>query len=400
MPLFRCIVTDANGRKKEFIKEAASEDVLALELIQKNNYPISLKVVKPESGEEVAIKKFSAKVVLDFTETMSMLLTSGLSLKDALQIIRTIFMKGPINRLCNSLDDQIKKGDSFHTALTRFKGSFPPLYIGLVKIGQKIGSLDNILKKLAEYLEQNKKFKSKLNSALAYPLTILGAAIGLMVLMLTFIFPKIKGIFSSLNADVSADINNAFAAANVILGGALVLVGVLVVAGITINMIRKSESELAEALDGFMLRIPFAGKVLFTQEALNFLFAMETLTASGFSVEDALSEAANVLKNRALKSSIVRIKEKIIKGIHLSNAFLQEKLFAERIGRWISIGERSGNIEIVFAQLRNYYQDDIDKWTARIMNIIEPALLILAGLVVLVMLLVFFVPIFSIYQAY
>ena len=400
MALYKCKVIDKDGKSSEFVKEAASENLLIFELNQKNIFPLSVKEVKEEGGGTGTAKSFSFKAVLDFTQTISMLLNAGLSLKDALQIIKTIFTKGPIKRLSDSLDEQIKKGDSFHQALSRFKGSFPPLYIGLVKIGQKVGSLDNIFKKLGSYLEQNKRLKDKLGNALSYPVMILGFAVLGIIGMVFFILPRIKQIFNAMNAAVSGEINKSFAMANLFFIVTIVLIALIGAIVIFFRVVKKSNSPLTETLDRFILRIPFAGKVIFTQEALNFLFALETLTGSGFAVEDALAEAALVFKNKALEKSTGLIREKIIKGEHLSTAFLSEPIFDERIGRWASIGERSGNIEVVFSQLRTYYQDDLDRWTTRLMNLIEPLLQVGVGILVLVMVLVFFVPIYSIYQSF
>jgi type IV pilus assembly protein PilC len=152
-------------------------------------------------------------------------------------------------------------------------------------------------------------------------------------------------------------------------------------------------------MDGFLLKIPIFGKVIYLQESLNFLFAMETLTGSGFAVEDALPEAGKVLSNRALSSGIDKIREKVIKGEHLSSAFLKDPHFEERIGHWMSIGERSGKVEKVFGQLRIYYQEELDKWSTRFMGIVEPALTIFVGVIVLLFILIFFLPIFSIYKS-
>ncbi|MBN2534022.1 MAG: type II secretion system F family protein [Spirochaetales bacterium] len=399
MPIYICKVVDNSGKTKEITKEAQSQDALILELTQLKYSPIKIHEVKSREESVKTGKRFSRAAIIEFTETLSLLLTSGLSLKDALEVVRTIFAKGPVNKLTNTLIEKIKKGDSFYQALEKYNTSFPPLYRGLVKIGQKIGSLENIFERLSGYLRQSKQIQDKLMSALSNPLLTIGFAVLCVVGMAIFIFPRIKSIFEQLQADVSSQIQSSMAMVNAFfVFGSIFLITVISFV-IAVYFIRRSEGSLRKQLDKFLLKIPIIGKVIYLQESLNFLFAMETLTGSGFAVEDALPEAGKVLGNMALASGVDAIRKRVIKGEHLSNAFLKDPYFEDRIGRWMSIGERSGKVEKVFEQLRRYYQEELDKWSTRFMGIVEPALTIFVGVIVMVFILVFFVPIFSIYQA-
>lgn len=399
MPLYVCKVADYSGKTKDITKEAPSEEALILELAQQKYAPLKIREVKSQEGSVKTGKRFSRSAIIEFTETLSLLLSSGLSLKDALEVQKTIFVKGPVNKLTNTLIEKIKKGDSFHQALDKYSGSFPPLYRGLVKIGQKIGSLENIFERLAGYLRQSKQIRDKLMNALSNPILTLSFAVLCIIGMAVFIFPRIKNIFSQLQVEMSAQIQNSMAMVNIFFTVGGILLGVIIMFVIIIYFIRRSEGVLRRKMDGFLLKIPVAGQVIYLQESLNFLFAMETLTGSGFAVEDALPEAGKVLSNHALSSGIDTIREKIIKGEHLSSAFLKDPHFEERIGHWMSIGERSGKVEKVFGQLRAYYQEELDKWSTRFMGIVEPALTIFVGLMVLIFILVFFIPIFSMYRS-
>jgi len=402
MASYQCKVVDKTGKVIEMSKDAPNEDLLILDLVQHGFSPIKIRLISKEERESSSgsgsEKKFSAKSILEFTETVSLLLSSGLSLKDALEVGRTIFTKGPVHKLTAILSERLQKGDSFHSALEKYSDSFPPLYRGLARIGEKIGSLENIFERLAAYLRDSKRLGDKLGSALLYPLLVLGFAITLLVGMVVFIFPKLTGIFSELQQEVSTKIKDSLAMVNVFfaLGGAfLILVAIIAVA---IIFIRRSSGPIRDWYDDFMLKIPVLGTISYTRENLNFFFAMETLTSSGFSVEDALPEASRVYHNKALQQSVKILHEKILKGEHLSNAFLEDKRFEERIGRWVSIGERSGKVDKVFSQLKSYYQEELDKWSTRFMGVVEPVLIIGVGLVIIFMILTFFVPIFSIYQ--
>jgi type IV pilus assembly protein PilC len=124
---------------------------------------------------------------------------------------------------------------------------------------------------------------------------------------------------------------------------------------------------------------------------------METLTGAGFAVEDALLEAGNVVENRALRSGIHQVREKILRGEALSAAFMENAVFPERLSRWVHIGEKSGNIEKAFAQLRSYYQSEVERWSTRFMNLIEPVLILSVGVIIFLFIIFFVMPIFTIY---
>jgi len=155
---------------------------------------------------------------------------------------------------------------------------------------------------------------------------------------------------------------------------------------------------LAETLDALVLRLPLIGRMRFLREMLNLLFALEMLTAGGFTVEDALAEAGEVVGNRALRAALARVREAIVRGENLSAAFLANPVFTPRVGRWIAVGERIGQVEQVFGQLRRHYQGEIEKWSTGFMNLVEPVLILTVGVIIFVIVIVVVMPIFSIYE--
>ncbi|KPJ84653.1 MAG: hypothetical protein AMS17_15935 [Spirochaetes bacterium DG_61] len=341
--------------------------------------------------------KYPKNLIIEFTDTLSLLLASGLIFKEALEIAQTIFTKGKMNSLTVSLLEKIKKGTSFHDALEDFGDSFPPIYKGMVKVGEKVGSLEHAFKGLSLYLTEEKKLKEKLIGSMIYPAMILSVAfVGLIILVL-FILPRIKGIFIQLGSQLPQRIESITHMMTVLIIAGIACVALLVILFAVFFLIRKIGGKMAERLDRILLKIPILGHIMSIRESLNFLFAMETLTGGGFSVEDSLLEAGNVVDNRALRSGILQTREKILRGDALSTAFMENAIFSERLCRWIHIGEKSGNIEKAFAQLRIYYQGEVERWSSRFMNLIEPVLILSVGVIIFLFIIFFVMPIFTIY---
>jgi type II secretory pathway component PulF len=396
MAIFHCRVADSSGKIIEFVREASTPDALSMELINKGYSPLAIRESQEESQKKI-YKKYSRKSILEFTDTISVLINSGLSLKDALAIAQTIFLKGNENQIIVNILERLQKGMSFHHALETFGGSFPPLYTSLVRIGEKVGTLEQILKRLSKYLHDAQTIREKIIGALIYPLMLVSIVFVGLIMMVLVVFPTLQHLFSTFGAHLTRNIDTMLLSARIFITIVLLLVVGSIVLAIAVWFIRKRKSPLTEKVDWFILRIPLIGRAVLYRESLNFLFAMETLTGSGFTLEEALQEAAHVVKNLTLKSALLSIKERIIKGDSISEAFLEQKLFPERIGRWLAVGERSGNVEQVFSQLSTYYQAEIEKWSDRFMAWIQPAIMLLVGAFIILFVVLFILPIFSMY---
>jgi type II secretory pathway component PulF len=396
MPYFSGKAINARGETVRFSREAESRERLLRDLRSSGLVPVKISAVMRD--RKAKKRQFPMRAVTDFTETLGLLLSSGLSLKDALAITLTIFRKGPVYDITSELIKSIEKGSSLYQALEGFEMSFPSIYRGLVKIGEKIGSLENIFERLSVYLKEKKQLREKITNALAYPVFILIVAVLGIGLLGLFIIPRIEEIYLQFGVGMPQEMSLRVE----LLKRVLILLGIAVLSFVLIailfRLIRRRSESLTERWDRFALKLPLVGRIRMFRENLNFLFAMETLTESGYPVEDALSEAYYAVDNRALQRSIRAIEAKIRRGRLLSQAFLEDSLFPERIGQWLVIGERSGSVEAVFRQLRRYYQEEINKWSSRAMTFLEPLFMILVGIIIVVFIIVFVLPVFTIYR--
>jgi type II secretory pathway component PulF len=398
MAVFLCKVADNDGRILEFSRESSSEDALLRELQSENYHPLDIAAETDRGAEKSSrVKRFKPRAVLDFTDTLGLLLSSGLSLKDALQVALTIFKKGHERQIIARILDQLNKGVSFFNALVGFGDNFPPLYRGLVRIGEKIGSLDTIFSRLSKYLSDNKKIRDKIVGSLMYPLFIVLLIVVGAILMTFVAFPALAGVFTQLGSDAAKEIETRLIIYNIAMGLVFAVILGLSAAMAVMMFLRKRGDAIGIRIDAFLIRLPIFGTITLYRESMNFLFAMETLTGSGYSIEEALNEASLVLKNHALKSAVGEIRERVIRGESIATAFQNQKLFPERISQWLLVGERSGQVEKVFAQLNTYYQGEIDKWTTRFMGLVEPVLIIFVGAAVMIFVLLFILPIFTMY---
>ncbi len=399
MAIYSCKVVDQAGRTSVMVREAVSEEVLIRELNRENIYPLEV----AQAAEGAAAKadhstKMPAAAVLEFTNTIGMLLSAGITLKDALDIGQSIFPKGVVNKMVVHLLEEIRKGRSLTDALEGHSSFFPPIFRGFVRIGEKLGTLDGAFKQLGEYLSEQKKLRDKLVGALTYPMLVLGVAgIGILGLV-TFVMPKLGAAFQEIGTGIPSNLTHSMALMRTILITLVALVAVAIVGIVVLTRMKKSNPALALVMDRITLKVPLAGQLVHMKEMLNFTFAMETLTAGGYTVADALAETAKLASNSLVRRALERARDRVMRGESLSAAFMDDPLFAARIGRWMAVGERSGQIEPVFAQLHRFYQGDLDKWSTRFMALVEPVLMLLVGVAIFGIVFFFVTPIFSLYQ--
>ncbi len=403
MAIYWCRVLDRDGRRRELTREAASEEILVRELNREGIFPVRVRPLEAASAGRVggaapSRRRFSAAAVQEFTATMAMLLGAGLTFRDCLELAQTIFLKGQINEMIVRLLEQIEKGRSVHESLDRLGPVFPPIFRGFVRIGERIGSLDGAFQRLSEYLGEQRRLREKLVGSLIYPLMVLGVAVVGITGIVLFVLPRIREMFVQLGSAMPPRLEAVAGMVDWLLLAAAVTAAAAGGAAAVLALLRRRSEALAESLDRWALKVPLWGRLTRLREMLNLTFAVETLTGGGFAVEDALREADAVVRNRSIRAGVRAAWEAVLKGDDLSRAFLDNPVFPERVGRWVAVGERSGQVAPVFAQLRRYYQGEVDRWSSRFMALVEPVLILLVGVLILLFVLFFITPIFSIYE--
>ncbi|MDR1949209.1 MAG: type II secretion system F family protein [Spirochaetaceae bacterium] len=339
----------------------------------------------------------SKKVILEFTEMMELLIESGLSLKDALELLTSINRKSAAGLLGRRLSGLIRKGSSFAQAICLLEDTFSPIYRGMIKVGDKAGSVESIFPRLSSYLRDQKKLGDKISAALAYPLLVLGVAVFGGLGLVFFVIPKLEALFSGFAGDAAERIRANINGMETLFLTLLVLSALFAAAFLLVKKLGKVNEGFACFRDALLFRIPLLGGFLAAWESLNFTFAMEVLTGGGVSVETAIEEASAVITNQAYSRALKRVREKLINGGSISSAFSGERVFPVYMSRWIAVGERSGKTEKIFSRIRLYFQGEIERQTAKLLLLIEPALIAAVGIVMLAMVTGIILPLFSIY---
>lgn len=218
---------------------------------------------------------------------------------------------------------------------------------------------------------------------------------GSLVLISLFIIPRMTEMFTTLNDTVPAGINRVLSFSKGIFSIFLAAVPFMTLLSLAAHFIRRRNKNTRKIIDSLRFKIPLLGSFIKDNQFLNILFTLGVLTSCGTSVEDALLQVINTAGNTAVKEAFGRVHKKVIKGGSLSEALFDEEIIPLRISRWVAVGEKTGSMGTVFNQLSEYYENEVEKKSTRFMNLIEPALILFTGLIVLAVVLLIIVPLFS-----
>ena len=396
MPYYRCTIVTTTGKKTTLIKEAVNEQELTASF---NNTDQTL--IKYTHVADAAIaqskKNYNRDIILEFTEIMTSLLKSGLTVQDAVALCSSIASNSKTVWLCKSIHRALQSGLPLHGALKMHSPSFSSLYQSLVRLGEQTGSVAAVFQRMSVYLRNEKKIRGKISNVIWYPVLVLSAALAGSIAIITLIMPRMAEIYTAFRAGSNDD--TIFELAN-LYNSIWVSTVILILAVVTVTggiLLRKFSARFALLFDHMLLKAPLFGNYIKAIHTMDFSFAMEMLTGAGINVHNALSETAAVIRNRAYGKAIDEVHSMLLKGEQLSRAFGSYKEFPPYISTWIAVGERTGAVGPVFTQIREYFQEDVDRMSEKIMNLLEPCLILLVGIIVILMVLQFVVPLFSIY---
>lgn len=336
----------------------------------------------------------SKQTVLTFTETIAALLHSGLSIQDSLEICAEISVSKQCLQLCRQLQSILLTGQPFYKALSVYKDSFSPLYISLVQLGEKTGSVSSVFERLNAYLHRKKEAKGKIIQALIYPITVTITAFAVSIFVILFVFPRIQDIFTAFTAGDAQAAESIHGMYNTMIALGIFFIVFIIFVIFFIILYKKNET-IAYVFDRTFLYIPLIGKIIKSVCTNDFAFAMELLVGAGIPLVQSLRQASYLIFNREYKKAVERVADSVFCGESLTVAFRAEKVFPSYIVQWIGVGEKTGQPASVFKQIHMYFEKENNHLISMTLSTAEPLFILVAGFILLFLVVQFVLPIFS-----
>ncbi len=386
MPLFTYKAINGLGETEEGIKDAVNEQLLIAALQSEGYIPIRVAPANSRSflglGLGVKQTKLSQKDIGLLTGELATLLESGLPLDKSLLVLMDLTEDNErLSKVIAKVLEKVKGGASLADALEQQSGIFSKFYLNMIRAGEAGGSLDDVLKRLSDYLERSQELKDTVSTALIYPAILLVMSLASLFVMLTFVVPQFTEMFESAGKALPVSTQIVVGLANWLQSYWWALL-----AGI-VSISSYMKFQLADPIrnkvwDGRFLKLPLAGTIITNKETANISRTLGTLLGNGVSILSALIIVRETVDNLVLAEAIQNAEEQLKQGKHLSDALLENRLFPKMAMQMIKMGEETGRLEEMLLRVAAIYDKQLRVAIQRLLAFLEPALIITLGLMI------------------
>ena len=337
----------------------------------------------------------SSDDVLAMTRELAVLLRAGLPIDRALKVMIDMAVEIKVRDLLEELLSSIKAGKGLSQALLSYPEVFSNFYVNMVRSGEASGHLAEVLTRLADYLTNAKSVRSGVVSALVYPAILFTVAVLSIVGMLGFVVPQFETLFNDMG-DALPVLTRVVISA----GDGLIRYGwlLLLLLGMTVYVVRhwlRNEEGRAK-FDESMVRLPFFGAIIFKYEVSRFSRTVGTLLGNGVSLLRALSIAVETVDNTHIKNSLRVLEPAVKRGQRMSVALEETGTFSPLVIQMIRVGEESGSLDQMMTELADVYDDEVQTGVKRSLTFLEPALILVMGGVIAVVIIAILMGIMSV----
>ena len=393
MAQFQYRAVGRDGRTRDGVIEAEREDAAARQLRAQGLTP--LRLVSGSAAAERRGKPVNREDVRALTHELAVLLRSGLALDRSLRVLAEMAQKPALAQLLADVLKDVKGGKALSTALEGHGRLFGGFYISMVRAGEASGQLDDVLERLAGYLQEAKATRDSVISALIYPAILLVVAVLSIVLMLGFVVPQFESLFADMGEALPALTRLVLAAADAIAAWGWLLA--LVVVAATLLFRRWAATpEGRLSLDRRTLGLPLAGPLVFEFEMSKFARTAGTLLGNGVGMLRAISIASSTVHNRALAAALEALPPAVKAGRRISSALDETGLFTPMVIQMVRVGEESGRLDALFLELARVFDEHVQAGVRRSLTLLEPVLILFMGFVIAVIIIAILMGILSV----
>ncbi|MEI8269896.1 MAG: type II secretion system F family protein [bacterium] len=333
--------------------------------------------------------------IVFFVRNLATTTKAGLSMVESLEILIKDTKKPLIRKILLGVQSMIKNGQSLSTAFGRYENLFPPIFIGMIKAGEVSGQLDKTLSELARFLSKEYSLRSKVKSALTYPIILLSASAVVVFLMLVLVLPKLTKSFAASGVALPL-ITKIFLFLSDVLTYSFILDGV-VIAGIIWFFIYFGRTKVGKKFFFFIIsHTPVASDLVKKVAVVHFARTFGNLIGSGLSAVESLKISSQSVNNQKYTEAIEKVIEDIKNGISMSESLAKfPKLFPLLFISLMSVGERTGTLEEILVTFSDFYEEEVDNTLKELTAFLEPVLLLIMGLMIGSIALAIILPIYQ-----
>jgi len=384
---------DRNGKQVRGEIRAAGENQVKASLRRQGVTPTKIKKRRMSAGSSIKPKDLAI-----FTRQLATMMKAGVPLLQAFDIVGRGNPNPRVTKLLNDIRTDVETGTSLSVAFRKFPLYFDALYCNLVEAGESAGILDQLLDRLAVYMEKTEAIKSKIKSALMYPISVLIVAFVVVAVIMIFVIPSFKQVFSSFGGELPMPTLIVIAMSEFFIKYWYLIFGGLF-GGVYFFMESwKRNKKMQAFMDRVMLKLPIFGTLVEKSCIARWTRTLSTMFAAGVPLVEALDSVGGASGNDVFASATLKIQQEVSTGTALTAAMTNANLFPSMVLQMCSIGEESGSIDHMLGKAADFYEAEVDDMVAGISSLMEPIIIVILGTLIGGIVVAMYLPIFKLGQ--
>ena len=399
MPLFEYTGLNAAGKKVSGAVEGAGRRAVLQKLKDQGIFPTTLREETSAARGKAAprlrlIRRVPVTELATATRQLATLLGAGLPLDEALGTIGSQLENVQLARAFNGVREEVVQGQSLHAALGAHPRLFPVIYVNMVQVGENTGTLDQVLQRLADFLEDQAKMRSRIQSAMAYPILMTIIGIGVLFLLFAFVVPKVVRMLEDLGQTLPLPTLLLIRTSDFLSSWWWVFLLLAILAFWALSRWAGTETGRLK-LDRLMLKLPLFGRLNLLVATARFTRTLGTLLRSGVPMLKALEISTNLMQNRVLRQVLEETSVAVREGEGLAPPIRRSGVFPPMVAQMAAVGERSGELEDMLFRVADTYEHQVDMTLNGLLSLLEPLMILVMGTVVGFIVLAILLPIFQ-----
>jgi type IV pilus assembly protein PilC len=339
--------------------------------------------------------KVTAEDIAVFARQLATMLTAGIPMVQAFEIIGVGHDKPAMQKLVLAIKADIETGNALNQALAKHPLHFDDLFVNLVEAGEHAGALETVLDKIATYKEKTEALKKKIKKALFYPAAVLAVAVIVTVILLLFVIPQFEELFKGFGADLPGFTQFVIDMSRWMQNNGWMLLIIVAAAGFTFGYFYKRSRPMRQFLDRMSLQIPVLGPILKKAAIARFARTLATMFGAGVPLVEAMKSVAGATGNIVYQDAVMRMRDEIATGLRMQRAMENTGLFPNMVVQMIAVGEESGSLDEMASKVADFYEADVDAAVDGLSSLLEPLIMVILGVLVGGLVIAMYLPIFK-----
>jgi len=340
-------------------------------------------------------RKVTAKDIALFSRQLATMMTSGVPLVQAFDIIGRGHENKGMQDLLTTVKADIEGGSNLSDALGKHPHQFDELFVNLVQAGEHAGILDSILDKIATYKEKTESIKAKIKKALFYPTAVLAVAFLITTILLIYVVPQFSQLFTGFGADLPAPTKFVVTLSGIFQNYWWAIFGTIFGVIYGALQAKKRSRKFNHFLDRALLKIPIIGMILNKAAIARYARTLSTMFAAGVPLVEAMTSVAGAVGNVVYGEAVIKMRDEVATGTQLNVSMQKANLFPNMVVQMTAIGEEAGSIDTMLGKVADFYEEEVDNAVDSLSSLLEPFIMVILGTLVGGLVIAMYMPIFQ-----